>query len=432
MKWQETIFYSIICSLLIACNPFQKSFFNKHFLFEESQYHHHTGFAIYDLEERQFLYQHDAEKYFTPASNTKIFTLYASLLSLGDSIPALKYLIQGDSLIFWGTGDPSLLNKNVHTNLRVLDFLNNNNFELYFSSDNYYDSHFGPGWAWDDYKYSYSAERSPMPIYGNLLEARKVGTSKSISINIPYFKRYFYLADTIYDTRSIVRNIGDNFLHYYPGRNKFDYSTPFHYSDYLFTQLLGDTLNKPVNLIRFQKPKNTKTLYSVPADSIYKVMMQKSDNFLAEQLLLLCSDAIGDSLRTTFTIQHIKESYLFDLPDEPIWRDGSGLSRYNLFTPRSVVALWEKIYQETGQERLFELLSVGGKSGTLKNYYKADPPYIYGKTGTLSNNHSLSGFLITKTGKILIFSYMNNNYPVSSSEIKPAMERFLWAIHEKY
>lgn len=431
MKRKEAIIFGIFCSLLIACNPFHKTFFNKHFQFEESLHHHHAGFALYDLKERKFLYQRDAEKYFTPASNTKIFTFYASLLLLGDSIPALHYNIEGDSLIFWGTGDPSLLNANVHTNTRVLDFLKNSNYELYFSSDNYYDSHFGPGWAWDDYEYSYSAERSPMPIYGNLIEVSKEDMSKSISLNIPYFKRYFYLADTLSDFRSIVRNIDDNLLQYYPNRNHFDYTIPFHYSDHLFTQLLSDTLNKSVKLIRLQKPKDTKTLYSVPADSIYKVMMQKSDNFLAEQLLLLCSNTVGDSLRANITIQHIKESYLFDLPDEPVWRDGSGLSRYNLFTPRSVVALWEKIYHETGQERLFELISIGGKAGTIKNYYKADPPYIYGKTGTLSNNHSLSGFLITKTGKILIFSYMNNNYPVSSSEIKPAMERLLWSIHEK-
>lgn len=432
MKWKGVILVSIISSFITACSPFQKIQLNKHFDFEENLHHHHTGFALYDLEEKKHLYQHNANRYFTPASNTKIFTLYASLLSLGDSIPALQYHIKGDSLIFWGTGDPSLLNPNVHTNSRVLNFLKNNDYNLYFSSDNYYDTHFGPGWAWDDYEFSYSTERSPMPIYGNLIEVSKSAENTTIDVNVPYFKRYFLLEDSISNTRSIVRNIDDNLLYYYPNRPQFNYTIPFHYSDFLLTQLLSDTIQKPVNLIHYQKNKTEKTLYSVPSDSIYKVMMQMSDNFLAEQLLLLCSNSIGDSLRASLAIENIKEKYLFNLPDEPVWRDGSGLSRYNLFTPRSIVSLWEKIYYEAGKDRLFSLISVGGKAGTIKNYYKADPPYIYGKTGTLSNHHSLSGFLIAKSGKILVFSYMNNNYPVSSSEIKPAMEKLLWEIHEKY
>jgi D-alanyl-D-alanine carboxypeptidase/D-alanyl-D-alanine-endopeptidase (penicillin-binding protein 4) len=128
----------------------------------------------------------------------------------------------------------------------------------------------------------------------------------------------------------------------------------------------------------------------------------------------------------------MKKNHLHDLPDEPKWVDGSGLSRYNLATPRSIVKLWEKIYQKVPRERLFPLLAIGGKVGTIKNYYKNDMAYIYGKTGTLSNNHSLSGYLISKKGRTFIFSFMCNNYPGSVSTARVGMEKILRQIYDNY
>lgn len=161
-------------------------------------------------------------------------------------------------------------------------------------------------------------------------------------------------------------------------------------------------------------------------------MLEVSDNFIAEQILLMAADKISDSLKSGIAIDHMKKTYLKDLPDEPIWVDGSGLSRYNLFTPRTMVKLLEKIRKEVSQERLFNMMATGGKSGTLENYYKADTPYIFAKTGTLSNNHSLSGFLKTRSGKVLIFSFMNSNYTIPTSKLKEGMEIILKNIRDNY
>ena len=160
--------------------------------------------------------------------------------------------------------------------------------------------------------------------------------------------------------------------------------------------------------------------------------MVDSDNFIAEQLLLQCAAVVSDTLKTEIAIRYATKNLLNDLPDKVQWVDGSGLSRFNLFTPRSIVKLWDKIYSTVPRERLFKLLAVGGKSGTIKNWYKAEPPYIYAKTGTLSNNHCLSGFLITKSGKTLIFSMMSNNFVSSSIELRREMEKILKMVYEKY
>jgi D-alanyl-D-alanine carboxypeptidase/D-alanyl-D-alanine-endopeptidase (penicillin-binding protein 4) len=94
--------------------------------------------------------------------------------------------------------------------------------------------------------------------------------------------------------------------------------------------------------------------------------------------------------------------------------------------------LWKKIYELIPQERLFPLLAVGGKTGTLKNSFKNNPPYIYGKTGTLTNNHCVSGYLVTKKGKIFIFSFMSNNHPVLASNVRNEMGLILKKIYSNY
>jgi D-alanyl-D-alanine carboxypeptidase/D-alanyl-D-alanine-endopeptidase (penicillin-binding protein 4) len=144
----------------------------------------------------------------------------------------------------------------------------------------------------------------------------------------------------------------------------------------------------------------------------------------------MCAATVFDSLNTERIIDHVKKSYLADLPDRPVWVDGSGLSRLNLFTPRTLVALWQKIYQEVPRERLFSLLATGGKTGTLKNMYKTDPPFVFGKTGALSNNLNQSGYLVTLSGKTYIFVMMNNNFTRPTAEIRQEMARLITLLHQ--
>jgi len=389
---------------------------------------------LFDLENNNTVYEYNASTYFTPASNTKILTLFASLKILGDSVPGLRYVIRGDSLIFWGTGDPSFLYKNVHNDSSVYTFLKSTDKRLFFSAANFMTNHFGPGWAWDDYAYAYSSERSPLPIYGNFSTVKGLG--KNVLVEPPFMKKYLTVSRQSrrasgvrdLDSNDFKVSLTDN------SNEKFEFDIPFKVDPVLTAQLLADTLKKNVDVIEMQLPQDAARIFSLPVDSLYKVLMEDSDNFIAEQLLLLCSGTIGDTLNPEKTITHITNNYLTDLPDKPAWVDGSGLSRYNLLTPRSVVQLWKKIYSLVPRERLFAMLATGGKSGTIRNWYNSSEgkPYIFGKTGTIRNNHCLSGYLIARSGKTFIFSFMNSNYTVSANEIRTNMQTILKLIYENY
>ena len=149
----------------------------------------------------------------------------------------------------------------------------------------------------------------------------------------------------------------------------------------------------------------------------------------------MAAGKISDTLDSGIAIDHVKEKYFSKIPDEIQWIDGSGLSRYNLLTPRSLVWVLERLYKEVPQERLFSLLPAGGVSGTLKDDYKSPadkPPFIYAKTGTMRNNHSLAGYLVTASGKVLIFSFMNSNFTVPTSVVKTEIDKILRQLHLNY
>jgi len=328
-------------------------------------------------------------------------------------------------------GDPSFLYSRTFYDSSTYNFLAHAEGKLFYSSSNFQTSLLGPGWAWDDYPYDYSAERTSFPMFGNLVTIEK--NSIGFQILPEYFMKHFIIATDPHKNEEVIRDLDNNQLTYFPGKgtNKI-WEVPYHYSSDLVVDLLSDTLKREVQEINLPVSSDAKWLKSIPIDSLYRVMMQDSDNFIAEQLLLQCAGILSDTLNPEIAIKYAKDKLLSDLPDKPSWVDGSGLSRYNLFTPRSIVKLWEKIYSTVPQERLFKLLATGGKSGTIKNWYKKDVPFIFGKTGTLSNNHTLSGFLITKKGKVLIFSMMNNNYLSDSNEVRRKMEKILNTIHDKY
>jgi D-alanyl-D-alanine carboxypeptidase/D-alanyl-D-alanine-endopeptidase (penicillin-binding protein 4) len=172
-------------------------------------------------------------------------------------------------------------------------------------------------------------------------------------------------------------------------------------------------------------------LHSQPSDSLFRRMMYRSDNFFAEQTLLMVSNERLAFMNDAKIIDTLLKMDLKDLPQKPVWVDGSGLSRYNLFSPQDFVWLLNTMKNEFGLERMKRLLPTGG-NGTLGSYYKQDSGHIYAKTGSLSGVICLSGYLITQKNHLLIFSILINNYNGGGSDLRKGVQHFIEDIINKY
>ena len=90
-----------------------------------------TGFHLVDAATGQTLASLNADRYFTPASNTKILTLATGLNVLGDSLPGMKWKISGDTFFFRGTGDPTFLHPDFENWQPAARFLKQQPLPLY-------------------------------------------------------------------------------------------------------------------------------------------------------------------------------------------------------------------------------------------------------------------------------------------------------------
>jgi serine-type D-Ala-D-Ala carboxypeptidase/endopeptidase (penicillin-binding protein 4) len=393
--------------------------------------HSFVGIKIYDPKTQEVIFAKNEKRYFVPASNTKILSLYASLKNLGDSIPALKYFLKGDSLFISGTADPTFLHPDLPKS-KVYDFLKNTPAQtILFTDVNFKNEIYGPGWSWDDYNDYYQVELSSFPIYGNIVRFQK--TKNQLYINPPLFQDSLFTIGTSF--ADIKREIHKNAFFSSNKVSKkadFEQDIPFKTSTNLLLRLLSDTLKKNVGLKPFMPTKDFRLLYSLPVDTVLRRMMQVSDNMLAEQLLLLSGGKYSDTISTQLAIKNLQKDLLPDIPQKFNWVDGSGLSRYNLLTPEGLVFLLDRMLKEFPKERIFSMMSVGGQAGTLKNAYKPGVPFVYAKTGTLSGVYNQSGYLLTRSGRLLIFSFMNNNFTGSTTKIRIKTSEIITLLHENY
>lgn len=414
---KKGIFLVIIALILQSCGAsYQlKKQFTKH-------NNYFKGFVLYDPVNKKQLVSVNGDKYFTPASTTKLFTFYTAYSILPDSLATFSLYETANEIVLKPNAEPSLLygipNKTV-------TYLKNTDKQLYLlANQQIEDAKFGSGWAWDDFEYDYQPEKSIFPIYGNLATIKRL--KQGAFIKPAYFK-----ADLV-DTTSVkyYRDLTKNKFYIKSSRLKDSVQVPFvtHYEQSAF--LFGEALNKMI-FIKDSLPKTAvfKPYKSVKAQDLYRKLLHVSDNFIAEQLMLMVGKQIDSGYVVSKAIQYSLKNKLNGLPQKPRWVDGSGLSRYNLFSPNDMVFLLDKMHAEIPQEILFDVLPAITQ---LKNMNEKAPAYVYAKSGSLSNNRNLCGYILTKKGKLLIFSIMNNHFKIKNSEINAEMGEVLTFIHNRF
>jgi D-alanyl-D-alanine carboxypeptidase/D-alanyl-D-alanine-endopeptidase (penicillin-binding protein 4) len=402
------------------------------------------GISIYDPATNNYLYNHNGEKYFVPASNTKLLTCYAAMKYLGDSIIGLKYFENDTALFVQGTADPSFL-LDEFKQQPVNDFLKNNKKTIYLNSTNWKEERWGSGWNWTDFGEDYCQERSVLPMYYNTVVFNSkniIGFTNQTSLESTptLFNNTWKNIDVDLENSSInaslYKELNRNIFYLTKSKNIFKKaSLSFTTGDSTTCKVLTEKYKTKFDLSSNSQFPTTNypfsSLHSQPTDSILKPMMHRSDNFFAEQSLLMVSNEKLGYMNDDAIISHIKKNDFVGIPQMPRWVDGSGLSRYNMFTPQSLVWLLNKMKNEFGMDRIKEILPTGGE-GTLSSLYKNMQGFIFAKTGTLSNHAALSGFLYTKKNKLLIFSVLTSGYQGSATPVRKAVEKLLTEIREKY
>lgn len=423
----------------------------------------HIGICVYNATDNRYLYNYQSDKFFIPASNTKIITCYAAMKHLGDSLVGLRYTNYNDTEIaVFPTGDPTFLHDDFKQQ-PVLEFLKAQTKRMLLLTPNWDEKIWGVGWSWDDYAEDYMPERSPLPVSGNTLKIRLTNsmpfskTTRDLFWEVSPHLRSAYVqpivtlhgkfntlssADSVliqktltkfYLTRDLQRNefypqLGSSSVFKnaeipfvtYRNRSAIEilngqYGITNIYEHIYDDHYISDSL--PFHL-------SAHLIHSQPTDSLLKIMMHRSDNFYAEQSLLMIGNEMLGVMNDEKVIDTLLKTDYKDMPQRPQWIDGSGLSRFNLFTPQDFVFVLNKMRTDYSWSRISTIFETGG-TGTLNNYYKNLRGKIFAKTGSLSNNIALSGYLITPKNKTLIFSVLVNNHTAGATAVRRAVERFL-------
>ncbi|HSP63576.1 MAG TPA: D-alanyl-D-alanine carboxypeptidase/D-alanyl-D-alanine-endopeptidase [Pyrinomonadaceae bacterium] len=436
------------------------------------------GAFVMSMSDGRVLYSRNGDKLFTPASNMKIYTTAAGLDLLGedyrwrtsvyaDKQPDSNGVIDGD-LTLYGRGDPGL-DSSRKDGLPVLALElwqhgvrhvrgNVIGDESYFRGEMY-----GLGWQWNDVQWYFGAEPSALTIDANAMELTIAPASKfgnAATVKLQRENRYFHLTNntttgerTAPTSIGINRGLSDNEIRVWgefpAGGHSFtaylSVYNPAMWAATLFKEALlaqGITVDgtprsrdfRAAEAERFDPQKAFEIAFteSRTLGEIVHQTNKESNNLYAELILRTLGKERG-SLAPDPDPRKNRERGDDDagVAVEKSWlnrngistnglaiRDGSGLSRLDLVTPEATARLLVAISKTSSAAVFHDSLPIAGRDGTLKPRLLREAGKVFAKTGTLTYDHSLSGYATTQNDEVLAFSIFCNDATGHSDPVR--------------
>jgi serine-type D-Ala-D-Ala carboxypeptidase/endopeptidase (penicillin-binding protein 4) len=437
------------------------------------------GLLIVDAQTGETLFEKNADSYFVPASNMKLFTTALALAKLGPDYKFHTTLetrgtisadgkLAGD-LVLVGRGDPNLSNRKFPYELKeefdgppekalaeLADALVARGVKE-ISGDVVGDDSFFPrerypnGWEIDDMVWEYGAAISAIVVDDNTVAVMLAPGEKSgdpVQVSVAPLTPDFTLQNDVTTSSAEVKS--DLTLTREPGANLvvvrgtlparsaprklvLAIEEPAQHAAFVLAGLLaerGAKLDGKVRAVHVTEADVTpRTVLaehvSVPLGDSVKLINKISQNLHAEMLLRTAARQNGMWSTPEEMLKTPQDFYATAgiAPDDVIQTDGSGLSRHDLVTPRSIVTLLRYAQAQTWFAPYYASLPVAGIDGSLQDRMKGTVAAgrIHAKTGSVEHVRTLSGFAETPSGRRLIFSFLSNNQGGKNHEAADAL-----------
>ena len=418
----------------------------------------HWGILIETLNSEQVLYQLNANRYFIPASNVKLFTTAAALHQLGaDYQIRTPVYISGSppnltSLRVVGRGDPSLTNEQLKELAQQLRKMGVRQIEQLVVEDGYLPPPaINPSWEWSDIYYYYAVIVNSLILNENTVVLtvlpQKLDEKVKLAWSDPIAARQWQVdnqaitakKDTPYsvEINGFLGNpklaiTGELAIDSKPDIWGLTILEPAQYfldslAYILRTEgiIVRDRLVTQNNTNQFSSETKITTIASPNLAFLLEKTNQESNNLFAEVLLKTLATELDskDSIKAlTDTLTELGVE-----PDSYKLVDGSGLSHHNFATPQAVVEVLRLMAKNQNNHTFRQSLAVAGVNGTLKNRLQNTSlvDKLQGKTGSLSGVSALSGYLEIPDYQPLVFSIIVNKSTDKSSKLRQVIDEII-------
>ena len=158
---------------------------------------------------------------------------------------------------------------------------------------------------------------------------------------------------------------------------------------------------------------------SPPLDRMIHLINKNSNTFYAEQVFRSLAPSGTTSAAESRVKQLLRKAGV--ATDALSIRDGSGLSRKDLVTPKSLVQLLAYMVKHPEWDAFTQSLPRGGERGTTLARRLSDVT-VQAKTGSIEYARALTGYVVTRDNRLLAFSIIANNYAVSGGSISGTLD----------